>query len=57
MTYGWAMPSVRVSEHSELPPDMILTAARDFTSGARKCGRTFTSNICRYTRSGRATPK
>ncbi len=26
-----AMPSVRVSEHSELPPDVILAAARDFT--------------------------
>lgn len=25
------MPSVRVSEHSELPADVILAAARDFT--------------------------
>ncbi|HEX7098764.1 MAG TPA: hypothetical protein VF377_05955 [Acidimicrobiia bacterium] len=25
------MPSVRVSEHSEPPPDVVLTAARDFS--------------------------
>jgi hypothetical protein len=25
------MPSVRVSEHSELPPDVVLVAARDFS--------------------------
>lgn len=25
------MPSVRVSEHSELPPSVVLAAARDFT--------------------------
>jgi len=29
--YGSAMPSVRVSEHSELPPGAVLAAARDFT--------------------------
>jgi hypothetical protein len=26
------MPSVRVSEHSDLPPDVVLRAARDFSS-------------------------
>jgi len=26
-----SMPSVRVSEHSELPPEIVLTAARDFS--------------------------
>lgn len=31
VTYGSRMPSVRVSEHSELPPDVVLSAARDFT--------------------------
>lgn len=31
LLYGLAMPSVRVSEHSDLSPDAILAAARDFT--------------------------
>lgn len=26
-----SVPSVRVSEHSDLPPDVVLTAARDFS--------------------------